>query len=165
MANDISNTADIIDVRDIIERIEELRAEKKPLQDAFDEADAERTELSDKEGEEAGYAAADVKATDAKDALAEWDESEEAAELQTLESLMEDLAGNGGDEKWEGVWYPVTLIHEDHFVDAMKELCEDIGDFPKGTPTYYVIDWDATADNLRADYTSTEYDGATYWYC
>jgi hypothetical protein len=51
------------------------------------------------------------------------------------------------------------LIHEDNFIDAMRELCEDIGDLPD----YIVIDWEATAENLRADYTSVEFEGSTYY--
>jgi hypothetical protein len=29
-------------------------------------------------------------------------------------------------------------------------------------PDWIVIDWDATADNLKVDYTEVEFDGVTY---
>ena len=132
MATDFSSTDDIIDVRDVIARVEELRAERDECEDG--------TEL-----------------------LAEWNDAN-GDELRTLEALLSDLAGYGGDEEWEGNWYPVTLIHESHFVDAMRELCEDIGDVPGGFPAYIAIDWEKTADNLRVDYSSVTYDGQEFWY-
>lgn len=63
-----------------------------------------------------------------------------------------------------GDWYPVGFIRDSYFTEAMKELVEDIGDLPKNAPAYLVIDWEATADNLRVDYSSVEIDGAIYWY-
>jgi antirestriction protein len=120
----ISNTANVIDLRDVTDRIEELE-----------------NETSD--GSE---------------------HDETADEFKALTDLLDDLCGNGGDHDWRGDWYPGSLIRDSYFVQAMRELCEDIGDFPNGVPSYYVIDWEATANNLRADYSSVEYDGETYWY-
>jgi hypothetical protein len=77
---------------------------------------------------------------------------------------MSELAGCGGDEQWQGVWYPVTLISDSYFVDAMRELVQDIGDLPRDIPAYLAIDWEATADNLRVDYSSVDIGGLTYWY-
>ena len=89
------------------------------------------------------------------------DEREELAELMTL---LNSLKGMGGDEQWRGDWYPITLIHSDYFVEAMEELVKDIGDMPRDLPGYLVIDWDATAENLRADYSSVPFLGTEYWY-
>ena len=86
------------------------------------------------------------------------------AELRTLRTFLDELRGNGGDHQWAGAWFPVTLIRDSYFVEAMQELCEDIGDMPKGFPDYMVIDWTKTAENLRVDYTSAELDGVTYWF-
>lgn len=85
-------------------------------------------------------------------------------ELKNLLSIMDELKGNGGDEQWRGSWCPITLIHEDYFVEAMKELLKDIGDIPRPFPHYIAIDWEATADNLRMDYSSVEIEGHTYWF-
>jgi antirestriction protein len=63
-----------------------------------------------------------------------------------------------------GDWYPVTLIRDSYFVAAMQELCEDIGDVSKDLPSYIEIDWEATARNLRVDYSSVEFHGVTFWY-
>lgn len=85
-------------------------------------------------------------------------------ELQALLAIMDELKGQGGDEKWRGHWYPITLIHENYFVEYVRELMEDIGEIPRNFPHYIVIDWQKTADNLRVDYSSIEIDGHTYWF-
>ena len=131
MANRIDNTQDIIDVRDIIERVEELEAEI--------EAYAEKME--------------------------DWQaNADNTAEIESLIAILDDLKGNGGDEQWRGDWYPITLIRESYFTDYTRELCEDCGSVPKDFPHWIEIDWDATARNVRMDYTSTEIDGVTYLY-
>ena len=35
---------------------------------------------------------------------------------------------------------------------------------PREIPSYIEIDWDATADNLKVDYSEIEIDGDTYFY-
>lgn len=134
---EISNSDDMIDVRDVIARYE-----------ALEELRENAAGDSREEGE----------------ALVIFDESEKGGEYKLLGALLNDLKGYGGDEQWRGDWYPITLIRDSYFVEAMQELCEDIGDFPKGIPAYYVINWKATANNLRADYSSVEFGDVTYWY-
>lgn len=111
----------------------------------FEELETEKEDLREEHG------AADVG----------WDNRDE---FNNLRSLLDDLKGQGGDEQWRGDWYPITLIRDSYFVEAMQELCSDITDLPKEIPSYIEIDWKKTADNLRVDYTSTEFDGVTYWY-
>ncbi len=86
------------------------------------------------------------------------------AESLTLAALLDELMGNGGDEQWRGDWYPQTLIRDSYFKTYVQELVEDCSDIPKDLPTYIEIDWQATAQNIRIDYTSCEIDGMTYWY-
>jgi antirestriction protein len=128
-----------IDVREVIERVEELRAARD---EAAEAGDAAKWDM-DEEASEG---------------------NEEAEELAALESLLDELRGNGGDEQWEGNWYPLTLIRDEDFEGAMRELVADIGDLPKDIPGYLVIDWEATARNLQAEYSSVDFDGSTYWY-
>lgn len=132
-------TADYIDVRDIIARVEELTGER----DSFVIGAPDGTE------------------TEAPEQWAE-EYSEDAEELTALAAILEDLKGNGGDEQWEGDWYPVTLIRDSYFETAMDDLLEDIGDMPENIPSYLkiTVDYDA----LQQDYTSTEIDDVTYWY-
>lgn len=83
---------------------------------------------------------------------------DEAAELTALESLAEEASGYAPD--WE---YGAALIRDSYFTDYAQELLEDCGDLPKDLPHYIHIDWEATARNIRMDYTAVEFDGVTYW--
>lgn len=146
MAN-FSNTDDLIDVRDIIARIEELREARDTLRDEFDAMpENDGVDFDNWVRNQEGFS------------------SEEADELQTIEALMNDLEGMGGDEKWEGAWYPITLIRDSYFRDYAQELADDIGainadmSWPNNC-----IDWDRAARELQMDYSSVEFDGVTYW--
>ena len=132
---DICNTDDIINVSDITDRVEELRESR----DQYNEKMADETA---------------------------WDKIEdgEPEELAMLESMLEDMRGNGGDHQWEGNWYPATMIRDSYFTDYAEELCKDIGDLPQDIPSYIEIDWEATARNIRMDYSCVEIDGIDYWY-
>jgi hypothetical protein len=197
-------TNDIIDVRDLIARVEELREQRTdrwvagynmpgymPDSDPaeFETADEakryiigtikleEDTACEEKEAEELAAFAEDVNLQSGEfsaqcgncvywvtlDGTMGLDE-EEQEELQTIEALLESLKGCGGDEQWEGAWYPATLIRDDYFVTYARELVSDIGDIPRDIPSYIEIDWEATAKNIRMDYSSVEIDGVTYWY-
>ena len=145
MTRNISNNADYLDIRDIIERFEELEQEREAIAAGCESDDDTNTQGKREE-------------------LAAWDEDPDNAEFHTLKELLEELCGRGGDHQWKGDWYPVSLIRDSYFVEAMQELVSDIGDLPRELPSYLEIDWDKTADNLRQDYSSVEYDGVTYWY-
>lgn len=134
MNTTIDLNADTIDVRDIIARVEELREE-----------------LADYENPEG-----DLEAHD--------ENLEQQGELAALAFILEDLAGNGGDEQWEGDWYPVTLIRDSYFQEYAQELAEDCGFISGNEWPARCIDWEQAARELQMDYTSTEIDGVTYWY-
>lgn len=124
-------TADIIDVRDIIARVEELENEMQG-------------EIPDG---------------------TTWVDTEQAEELSTLATIMEDLKDNGGDEHWRGDWYPITLIADDHFTQYAQDLAYEIGAIPANTTwPNNCIDWEQAARELRHDYTSVEIGKFTYWY-
>lgn len=144
MTTEITNSDDLIDIRDVIERYEELESERESLTEARDEF----TEPSDQL--DAAVAS-----------LAEW-QTDYGDELHTLGALLDELKGHGGDEQWKGDWYPVSLIRDSYFEDAMDEMLEDIGDMPKNIPSYLKITVDY--DLLQMDYSSVEFDGVTYWY-
>jgi antirestriction protein len=120
---------DTIDVRDIIERIEELESSKD----------------DHKEDPAGGY----------------WSDDDEQ-ELQTLADLMDELKGNGGDEQWRGDWYPVTLIRESYFTDYTEELVSECYDLR--LPDFVHVDWEATARDVKVDYSTVEIDGVTFFY-
>ena len=136
MAESFDKYADYFDIRTVIERFEELESERE----SFTE--------------------------DGISSIYEWADKfpNDAEEYLILLSFLEEVKGRGGDEQWRGDWYPVTFLHADHFFEAMEELVKDIGDMPKEIPSYLVIDWVATAENLRADYSSVDIDGEEFWY-
>lgn len=160
MAQDVSSSSDTLDVRDIIERFEEMEAEREALADAVKEAVEYLSEPKEDEDTEEEAKAAE---SEAEIALAEWDD-DNGEEFKALGGLLEELNGCGGDHQWKGDWYPISLIRDSYFVEAMQGLVQDIGDMPKDIPAYLEIDWEKTADNLRADYSSAEYEGVTYWF-
>lgn len=128
MTREISNSDDVIDVRDVIARIEEL--------EAYIEDPASL-------GEAIGH----------------------AVELKTLQSLMDDMKGCGGDEQWRGDWYPIILIRDSHFQDYAEELADDIGAINReATWPNNCIDWERAARELRQDYSSVEFNDITYWW-
>lgn len=136
ISSNIDTSNDIIDVRDMIARIEELRDNLSDIDELRAENDGE---LSD-------------------------EVLEEQAELEALKAVMEELQGKGGDEQWEGDWYPVTLIRDSYFEDYARETVEECGYLGKDIPSWIEIDWEATARNVRMDYTSIEIEGVTYWF-
>ncbi len=136
---DIEAGADMIDVRDIMARVEALEGER---------------ELACGDDEEGN-----------PDKAREWDEGEEGEELKALSGLLSDLCGYGGDEQWRGSWYPITLIQDSYFEDYARELAEDIGAVKSGMEwPYTCIDWERAARDLQSDYSTVEYGGVTYWY-
>ena len=113
---EINNLDDVIDVRDIIARIEQLEELEQP--GPIDTGNPNDADCS-------------------QDDLFQ--------ELAVLWALIEELKGNGEDEQWRGDWYPLTLIRDSYFNDSMDELLEDIGELPKDIPSYLriVVDYDA----------------------
>ena len=87
----------------------------------------------------------------------------DVAEMLSILSVLNDIKGVTGDEKWRDDWYPELLVRDSHYKSYMQELLRDCGDMPT-LPTYIVVDWDATIANLRVDWTSIDIDGVTYWY-
>jgi len=76
---------------------------------------------------------------------------------QKAETLADDA--DGYCENWS---HDAILIRESYFEEYCEELCKNIGDLPKEIPHYIVIDWAATAHNIRSDYTEINYEGVTY---
>ena len=60
--------------------------------------------------------------------------------------------------------FGVTLIPEDDFTNYIEDFLEDIGYIPKDFPSWIEIDWEATAENVKQDYSELEYEGETYLY-
>lgn len=82
---------------------------------------------------------------------------EEASELHALEMLQDEAQGYASD--WR---YGVTLVRDSYFPDYVQSLLVDCDVVPPNLPWYVVVDWDATADNVRQDYTEVDFGGVTY---
>lgn len=136
MTKTIENTEDVLDIRDIFERIEELETEIKEVEESFE--------------------------TSANVESLEEDRDELQEELNKLTSFVGEFEGNGGDEEWRGSWYPVTLIRESYFTDYAEEFVKDCGYISNDLPSWIEIDWEATAENIKVDYSEGEFDGVIY---
>lgn len=145
MTTDFSFSDDMLDVRDLIEKYEELESGRDSF---FADRDFPDSERGNKENP----------------IWEEWEKSDEAEELNRLQDILDELKGNGGDEQWREDWYPVTLINSDYFTDYTRELLEDCGYIPKDFPSWIELDWEGTAENVKIDYSSIDIDDETYYY-
>ena len=134
----ISNYDDVIDSRDVIARIEELTYEVSTCPHC---------------GE--GILDTDTECPDCEQDI---DLDDERNELKALQSLAEDAEGYAADWK-----YGEALIRASYFTEYCMEMLSDIGDLPREIPHYIVIDENATAENLKADYTEVDFDGVSYY--
>lgn len=132
----ISNSEDVIDSRDVIARIDQLKDE---LEDAGVSFDLETDKLNDAANER-----------------------DMTAELEEWEALTK-LAEQG--EQYAPDWqYGETLIRDSYFREYAEELAEDIGAInAEATWPNNCIDWERAARELRVDYTAIDFDGVTYW--
>lgn len=88
------------------------------------------------------------------EAYAEYD----GEEYNALISLQEEAEGYISD--WQ---YGETFISEDYFTEYTVKMLSDIGYLPADLPTWIVLDADATAKNVKVDYTEFEFRGTTYY--
>ena len=78
-------------------------------------------------------------------------------ELKEIEEI-DDVENELGSE----FEYGVTLVDVDDWEEYVEELLEDTGYIPKDFPSWIEIDWKATANNVRQDYTEVTYQGNSY---
>lgn len=138
---ELDNTADILDIRDLIEEIERLESE-----------------ISERESE------IEALPVDEDDSPEQEQVQELRDELGPIAAFVEQFKSYGGDHEWRGAWYPVTMIRDSYFTDYAQELAEDIGAInPDERWPNNCIDWDRAARELQMDYTSGAYGDVTYW--
>ncbi len=138
----ITNSDDVIDSREVIERLEELRAERDELIEA-------RSEVTHDDPEAYNKAVND---------LIEWND-DFIIELKALEAL------NAEGEDYAADWiHGETLIRDTYFEDYAQELADDIGAVATDAVwPYTCIDWTQAARELQMDYTQVDFDGVAYW--
>jgi antirestriction protein len=148
LANRVNNYADVLDSRDIIERISELEGE---LQDCHDTLVSDAT---------ASVGISEIVTAD----LEEWLREEcdggnpDAIELKALRELQNEAEGS---PDWR---HGETLIRDSYFEDYARELAEDCGMLKDNESwPYTCIDWEKAARELQYDYSAVDFDGVTYW--
>ena len=82
-----------------------------------------------------------------------------AEELEELEALKEEISNNSD----EGFEYHIQLIHENDIDDYLHELLIDCGYIRKDMPSWIEIDWSATYNNMKQDYSEIELNGNTFY--
>ena len=83
----------------------------------------------------------------------------EQAELDELYALRDEAQPL--TDSWES---GTTLVREDYFPAYAHFYARDIGRIEdEGEWPYDYIDWQAAADDLRTDFASLSFRGATYW--
>jgi hypothetical protein len=136
-----TNSDDVIDSRDVIARIEELEDELRDLEDAADDA-----------------ADDSVRCAEILAEISDWRAGDSGQELTALRAFASEAEDYAPD--WQ---HGATLVRESYWPTYAKQLVEDTGELPKDLPDWIVIDWEATADNLKVDYTEVDFDGVTYF--
>ena len=146
------NTIDTRDLQKRMDELEELRDAIGTAQTAVDEAEEARNNLDliadatedQKDASDSVVADAQEKLEDAEAAFGK-DERDELAELEEIASEVSDFR------------HGETLVPVSDFTDYVREMLHDCGDVTKHIPHYVEIDWEATADNVKADYTEVRY--------
>ena len=155
--NSFDKFDDIIDSRDVIARIEELREERQDILGRLEEARDNWAEYDADTDEGAASAELQQWVCDAERDLENWDASDEADELRILEALASE--GEASPD-WQ---YGETLIRESYFKDYAQQMAEDCGMIPDNlTWPCTCIDWEQATRELRSDYSEIEFDDVTY---
>ena len=171
---EITNTADIIDSRDVIARVDDLTDDLIALVDDVNTAeDAEdRSAAFDALAEWLGADPDEMREVYPEDAkvsedpatlLERWHGSatatEEADELRALLALAGECEGYGDWHHGE------VLIRDSYFTEYAEYMASDIADYdPRNCRwPFTCIDWDKAADDLKDDYREVDFDGVAYW--
>ena len=148
----ISNTQDVIDSRDIIARIDELETVEGMLQDDIIEA---QEALESSEGARAEMQAG-KELEEARGTLVDFNEENEE-ELSSLKAITEEC------ENYSDWNHGETLINEMYFTEYCMDMLVDIGYLPSDMPSFIAIDEDQTAENMKDDYMTVDFDGTEYF--
>ena len=141
--NEVSNSQDIIDSRDVIARIRELESDKEDLQSAIADAkqaveDFPPCEFSDDAAEELNVLREAV--LSAQNDLDNWDDADE---LKVLLALQNEADGYSDRRHGE------TLIRESYFEMYAREFAEDVCDMKQADKwPFNCIDWEQAASEL-----------------
>lgn len=133
----------ILDTRDLSKRREELKEE---ILDSFLENFPHYQEMTE--------SFEDIRFEEEE--IQSWKEDfeDELKEIEEIDTIENEL-GSEFD-------YGVTLVDVDDWEEFVEQDLKDLGYIPKDFPSWIEIDWEATANNVRQDYTEVEYQGNSY---
>lgn len=163
---DVSNSDNIIDSREVIARIEELRDDLRldeiaDAREAVEEAEGECEAAEEEADRTLARDALDAAKAELAEILAASEGDEHAANRDELAAL-EAFAKEGEDyaPDWS---HGESCIRESYFTEYAEELANDIGavNSDAGWPNNF-IDWEKAAEALKMDYTEIDFDGVTY---
>jgi hypothetical protein len=171
----ISKGQDVVDSRDVIERIEELTGYRDDAQTAAEEHNTKLAELEQQltaaetdedrerltqEIEDNGPKQEQVFSLDGDRQYWASDEYQDEEE-EELHELLELAEEGEGSPDWS---YGETLIADSYFTEYAQQLAEDIGAISKESqwPNNH-IDWEAAADALQQDYMCVSWGDQEYW--
>ena len=141
----------LIDPRDIGQRINELESERGNFEGTIEDLEEGRvTAVNTGTADE--VIALNEEIAEARAALEEWDNSDEARELKTLKDFWDDIDQNE------------SLIADSYFEEYAQELAEELGymDSANRWP-YTCIDWEQAARGLQQDYSLVTLADSEYW--
>ena len=143
----------VLDTRDLIEKRDELRTQIfEDFKNRFESEIEDIDDFEDFESRETFEDSDLVEELDITEFLELWDdEFDEIAEINEIEEECSEFQ------------YGETLISEDYWEDYCRDLVEDCGYISKDFPSWIEIDWEATASNISADYTTVNYQDETYY--
>jgi len=160
---EFSNRSDIIDSRDVIAKIDELK--EYILNAVFnDHPDEEEIPC----GEWDNLVHVDLIDGVAEDITAfgqTCDDADVGEELDELLPLLRlDAEGRDACSEWD---HGEALIRDDYMPQYAEQLADDLGFIGQGVDTnrwpFDCLDWDKAADELKYDYTRVDFDGQDYW--
>jgi hypothetical protein len=89
------------------------------------------------------------------------DTSMEEKRAQEIRDLFEEIAQYADESPEDGIF---QLIEDSGFSAYAEELADDLGTPVSTDWPYCHIDWDAAAEALKAEYTSVDFAGSTWWF-
>lgn len=159
---DISNYDEVIDSRDVIEALEEYEEifeseyedYKEEFREEFDGLCA-NGEIDENEVEFEEW-------LDNRVGVLNFDDWKlEHIDYEDYKNLL-DFANEAKDYNSDWI-HGATLIRYSQFEDYVKEFCNECGYISRHMPNFIEIDWSATAENMKDDYTEVDFDGVTYY--
>jgi predicted nuclease with TOPRIM domain len=138
---------------DIVEADEVIR-EANSVRDDIEDLIAEKDDLEEEQLE------LDEEAEDYDEQYSELETQKDDLDIQ-----IEDLKNENLEliEFADEVVAGTTLINDDFFVKYAEQMADEFGVDPATWPGN-CIDWEAAADQLKADYSVLEWDGYTFYY-